>query len=139
LVVAALGWGATQTHRANLAAAGASSYRNLLHVLGGKEFRIGELHHRTGQSLEGTVVLYDSGQEQSWGVVLVRAPGMSGTAAVTLEATDGRTVDLGTLKFQPDGNAATWLVTAGDLTPYNHVTITSADGTVLASGDIAPA
>jgi len=137
VLVTSLGWGVSQTHRANVAAAGASSYSTLLHVLGGKEFRVGELHHRTAQPLEGTVVLYDSDLEQSWGVVLVRAPGMTGTASVTLEADDGRTVDLGTLKFQPDGNAATWLVSAGDLTPYDHVTITSADGTVLASGGIA--
>ena len=139
VVVAALGWGASQTHRANVAAAGARSYSNLLHILGGKEFRVGELHDRTAQPLEGTVVLYDSDLEQSWGVVLVRAPGMSGMASVTLEASDGRTVDLGMLKFQPDGNAATWLVSAGNLTAYNRVTITSADGTVLASGGIAPA
>ena len=139
LVVAALGWGASQTHRANVAAAGASSYRNLLHTLGGKEFRVGELHPKTGQPIEGTVVLYDSDLEQSWGVVLVRAPGMTGAASVSLRARDGRTVDLGTLKFQPDGNAATWLVSAGDLTPYDHVTITSADGTLLASAGIAPA
>lgn len=139
LVIGSLAWGVSQTHRANVAAAGANSYSTLLHTLGGKEFRVGELRPRTGQPLEGTVVLYDSDLEQSWGVVLVRAPGMTGTASVTLEAGDGRTVDLGTLKFQPDGDAATWLVSAGDLTPYDHVTITSVDGTVLASSGIAPA
>ena len=136
-IVAALGWGVSQTHRASLAAADAESYSRLLTTLGGKEFRIGELHSRSGHSMfEGSVVLYDSHEGQSWGIVLVRAPGVTGEAAVTLTADDGRTIDVGTLKFQTDGDAATWLVTSSDLTPFNHVTITADDGTTLATADI---
>ncbi len=81
-------------------------------------------------------MLYDSHQGQSWGIVLVRAPGVTGEAAVTLTADDGRTIDVGTLKFQTDGDAATWLVTSSDLTPFTHVTITADDGTTLAAADI---
>ena len=78
---------------------------------------------------------------QSWGIVLVRAPGVTGTATVTLSSSDGTgvgntTIDAGTLKFQPDGDAATWLVTSSDLTPFDHMTITAEDGTVLATADI---
>jgi hypothetical protein len=136
-IVAALGWGATQTHRASVAAADAESYSRLLDSLGGKEFRIGELHSRTGHPVfDGSVVLYDSHQGQSWGIVLVRAPGVTGEATVTLTADDGRAVDMGTLKFQTDGDAATWLVTSSDLTPFTHVTITADDGTMLATADI---
>lgn len=136
-IVAALGWGVSQTHRASLAAADAESYSRLLTTLGGKEFRIGELHSRSGHSMfEGSVVLYDSHEGQSWGIVLVRAPGVTGEAAVTLTADDGRTIDVGTLKFQTDGDAATWLLTSSDLTPFNHVTITADDGTTLATADI---
>ena len=136
-IIAALGWGASQTHRASVAAADAESYTRLLTTLGGKEFRIGELHSRSGhQVFEGSVVLYDSHQGQSWGIVLVRAPGVTGEAAVTLTANDGRTIDVGTLKFQTDGDAATWLVTSSDLTPFTHVTITADDGTMLAAAEI---
>ena len=48
-------------------------------------------------------------------------------------------IDVGSLEFQPDGDAATWLVTSSDLTPYDHLTVTADDGTVLATADIAPA
>ncbi len=89
-------------------------------------------------------MLYDSHQGQSWGIVLVRAPGVSGTATVTFSSSAGSgagrtTIDAGTLKFQPDGDAATWLVTSADLTPFDRVTVTAEDGTVLATADIAVA
>ena len=136
-IVAALGWGASQTHRASLAAADAESYTRLLSSLGGKEFRIGDLHSSSGRTVfGGSVVLYDSDQGQSWGVVLVRAPGVTGEATVTLTAEDGRTINMGKLTFQTDGDAATWLVTSSDLTPFTHVTITADDGTTLAAADI---
>jgi hypothetical protein len=138
-VVAALAWGGSQAHRADVATEGATSYSRLLNVLGGKEFRIGQLRHASGQPVEGSVVLYDSHQGQSWGVVLVRAPGLTGTATVTLEAPDGRTIFLHPLEFQADGDAATWLVTSADLTDFNHVTVTGAGGTALATADVAVA
>jgi anti-sigma factor RsiW len=139
-IAATLGWGLTQTHRANIASADAESYHNVLDTLGGKEFRIGTLDSHVAHPLEGSVVLYDSHQGQSWGIVLVRAPGVSGTATVTFSSADGSgadtTIDAGTLKFQPDGDAATWLVTSSDLTPFDRVTVTAEDGTVLATADI---
>jgi hypothetical protein len=138
-IVAALTWGAAQTQRADVAEADAESYTSLLSTLGGKEFRIGELDSATTRALDGSVVLYDSHQGQSWGIVLVRAPGRTGRAAVTLAAADGRTIDAGTLEFQTDGDAATWLVTSSDLTPFDRLTIIAEDGTVLATADIAPA
>lgn len=139
-----LTWGLSQTHRANIASADAESYRTVLSTLGGKEFRVGTLESQIAHPLEGSVVLYDSHQGQSWGIVLVRAPGVSGKAAVTLSTTDGSgeggtTIDAGTLEFQPDGDAATWLVTSSDLTSFDHVTVTADDGTVLATAEIVPA
>jgi hypothetical protein len=139
VVVAALTLAAAQTQRANVAAADAESYTRLLSTLGGKEFRIGELDATTTGALEGSVVLYDSHRDQSWGIVLVRAPGQTGKAAVTLASDDGRTIEAGTLEFQTDGDAATWLVTSSDLTPFDRLTITAEDGTVLATADIARA
>jgi putative transcriptional regulator len=143
-IAATLAWGLSQTHRAIVASADAQSYRTLLSTLGGKEFRVGQLDSHVTHPLEGSVVLYDSHQGQSWGIVLVRAPGVSGTATVTLSSTDGSgagstTIDAGTLEFQPDGDAATWLVTSSDLTPFDRVTIRAEDGTVLATADIAVA
>lgn len=141
-IVAALGWGLSQSQRANVSAEDAASYRTVLATLGGKEFRVGTLDPKIAHPFEGSVVLYDSHQGQSWGIVLVRAPGVSGTATVTLSTGDGpddMTIDAGTLEFQPDGDAATWLVTSSDLTPYDHLTITADDGTVLATAEIAPA
>lgn len=141
-LVAAIGWGLSQTQRANVSAEDAESYRTVLATLGGKEFRVGTLDKQIAHPLEGSVVLYDSHQGQSWGIVLVRAPGVSGRAAVTLSTGDGAddmTIDAGTLEFQPDGDAATWLVTSSDLTPYDHLTVTADDGTVLATAEIAPA
>ena len=141
-IAAALGWGASQTHRANISAEDAQSYRTVLATLGGKEFRVGTLEKQISHPLEGSVVLYDSHQGQSWGIVLVRATGLSGTAKVALstgEGADDTTIDAGTLEFQTDGDAATWLVTSSDLTAYDHLTITAEDGTVLATADIAAA
>ena len=141
-IVAALGWGLSQTHRANVATDDAESYRTVLATLGGKEFRVGTLDPKTAHPLEGSVVLYDSHLGQSWGIVLVRAPGVSGTATVTLSTGDGAddtTIEAGKLEFQPDGDAATWLVTSSDLSPYDHLTITASDGTELATADIRPA
>jgi anti-sigma factor RsiW len=143
-IAAALTWGVSQTHRANLASADAESYRTLLATLGGEEFRVGALDAQIAHPLEGSVVLYDSHQGQSWGIVLVRAPGLSGTATVTLSIGEGAgaadpTIDAGTLEFQPDGDAATWLVTSSDLTSYDHLTITADDGRVLATADIRDA
>jgi hypothetical protein len=137
VVVAALTLAAAQTQRANVATADAESYTRLLATLGGKEFRIGELDATTTGALEGSVVLYDSHRDQSWGIVLVRAPGQTGKASVTLASDDGRTIEAGTLEFQTDGDAATWLVTSSDLTPFDRLTITAEDGTVLATADIA--
>jgi hypothetical protein len=142
-VAGLLAWSFVQTQRANVASADAASYRRVLSTLGGKEFRVGRIDSRTAHPLDGSVVLYDSHQEQSWGVVLVRAPGVSGTADVTLsssEASDDRTtIDVGTLEFQPDGDAATWLVTSSDLSSFDRLTITAEDGTVLATAEIAAA
>jgi hypothetical protein len=139
VVVAALAWGGSQAHRADVASGAASSYSRLLNTLGGKEFRIGQLRPATQQPVGGSVVLYDSHEGQSWGVVLVRAPGMTGTATVTLEAPDGGAIAVHPLEFQTDGDAATWIVTSADLTSFNRVTVTAADGTVLATAHVAVA
>jgi anti-sigma factor RsiW len=139
LLVVSIGFAVSADRRADLAQAGADSYERLLDTLGGKEFRIGEIASSTRPEVEGSVVLYDSHQGQSWGVVLVRAPGWGGTATATLEAPDGRTIDVGELEFADDGDAATWIVTGSSLEPYDHLTIVGEDGSELAGATIEDA
>ena len=135
-LIAALAWGGVQTHRANVKATSAASYERLLSVLGGTEFRVGELERQGDLTIDGSVVLYDSHEGQSWAIVLVRAPGSTGTADVTLESPDGRVIEVRSIEFQSDGDGATWLVTSSDLGPFDRATITSDDGTVLATARI---
>jgi predicted anti-sigma-YlaC factor YlaD len=139
IVVASLGWGISSNHRADLAAADAGSYRRLLGSLGGDEFRIGALQRAGAQPVDGTVLLYDSHDDQSWGVVLVRAPGLSGTATVALESDDGRTIPLRDLEFAPDGDAADWIVTGSSLVGFDRLTIRLPDGSVLARARVTQA
>lgn len=138
-LIVTLAWAGVQTQRANDAAASAASYERLLSVLGGTEFRVGALERRGDLTIEGSVLLYDSHEAQSWAVVLVRAPGSTGTADVWLESTDGSVIEVGSIEFQPDGDGATWLVTSSEIASFDHATITTDDGTILATAEIAPA
>ena len=83
-------------------------------------------------------MLYDSSVEQSWGVVLVRAPDMTGALNVTLHAADGRTDRAARAELE-DGQAATWLVSSEDLHAFDHLTISAPDGTTLATAAITQA
>jgi hypothetical protein len=136
IVVAA--WGVGARGDALAAAADADSYHRLLTILGGEEFRVAALERSGAARIEGSVVLYDSSVEQSWGVVLVRAPDLTGALRVTLHATDGRTITLHEAELE-DGHAATWLVTSEDLHAFDHLTISAPDGTTLATAAITQA
>ncbi len=139
VIAGSLVFGAGQAHRANLATADAGAYRNLLATLGGKEFRIGELHGSGG--LSGQVLLYDgdpTGGWTSWGLVLVRGGVPSGTTA-TLLAPGGRTIELPPLHQGEYGTSSTWLVTGHDITAFDELTLTGPDGTVLGTASIQEA
>lgn len=133
-----LGWGLAQDRRADQLAASGDSYTTLLQILGGKEFRAGPLIPAPGRNVEGSVVAYDSHRDQSWVAVFVQGAGLSGSGTATLHAPDGRTVDLWDLDFQKDGNGASWIVTADDLSAFNRLTVTDADGKLLAWGKMDP-
>ena len=143
LALAATGlWGNAQAHRADLATAGASSYQNLLHTLGGKDFRVGTLRALGEGDVYGRVVLYDGDPSQawsSWAVVLVHTSEATDGVTVTLSAADGRTLVLPALHASNAASASSWLSTSQDLTPYTRLTITSPDGTAIATSAIAPA
>jgi anti-sigma factor RsiW len=145
LVVVAAGsivWGTGHAHRSDLLAEDAQSYRGLLATLGGRDFRVGRLLPEAGADIGGRVVVYDGDPAagwSSWAVVIVRVPGMAEEAAATLVTADGKKIPLPPLHFEAGGEASTWLVTRGNLNSYNRLTITSADGTVLASATLAEA
>jgi Putative zinc-finger len=137
IVLASLAFARSADRRAQALDADATSYRTLLEALGGKEFRVGSIHGAThAAEVEGSVVLYDSHEGQSWGVVLVRAPGHAGKATASLETGDGRAIEVGELAFGADGDAATWIVTGSSLEPYDHLTVRLPDGSVLATSDV---
>jgi Putative zinc-finger len=140
LSAGAIVWGGTQAHRANLAVQDASDYRTVLHTLGGRDFRVGTLRPDGGSSVSGQVLVYDgdpAGSDRSWAMVLLRSPGGSGTATARLVADGGRTVDLPRVRFADDGDAATWMVSTSDLTPYHRLVVESPDGVTLASGALS--
>lgn len=118
----ALAWGVIASSRASQFEAAAHKYETFLGVLGGENVRVGQLEPSTSQLLEGSVVMYDSTVQQSWVLVLVRGPGMQGTAHVTLRSGDRR-VELRPLEFENGGEASTWLVTTSNLTSFDRVNV----------------
>jgi hypothetical protein len=116
----------------------AASYHRLLSTLGGEEFRVGALDPTGDVRIEGSVVLYDSSVDQSWGVVLVRAPELTGAVGVTLSSADGRMMELNDVELE-NGSGYGWLVTPDDLHTFDKLTITGPDGSSVATTTIAPA
>jgi hypothetical protein len=139
-VVAALaiGWGVVAEGRARTASEDASSYQHLLGTLGGQEFRVGRIDPSGTTRIEGSVALYDSSVERSWGVVLIRAPELTGPVAATLTSDAGATMRLRPIDLEA-GSGATWLVTSEDIRAYDRLTLRGADGQVVATASIAPA
>jgi hypothetical protein len=113
----------------------ASKYEAFLGALGGENVRTAQISSPGTQSFEGTLVLYDSTHDQSWGLVLVHAPGVQGKAQVTLNS-GSHTIQMNPLQFESGGDASTWLVTGADLRPFNSVTIEQ-NGSILATGTVS--
>ena len=138
LVVGSVAFGFAQGHRASLATTDAQSYRNLLTVLGGKEFRIGKLRAAEGSTMQGQALIYDgdpSGDWSSWAIVFAKVPGYTGSATATLLSSDGESLALPPIEFR-DGDGQTLLVTYADLTRFDRLTVTSPTGQVLATAAI---
>jgi Putative zinc-finger len=136
-LVLSLTWGIGQRHQVDSIVA-ADRYTQLLHILGGKEFRAGTLIAAPGLSVQGSAVVYDSHEGQSWAAVFVRGPDLHGPATATLHSGDGRAVDL-YVHFQRDGSGSAWLVTAMDLQDFDQMTITGPHGNVIATAPLRPA
>ena len=142
LAIAGTGaWGSVQARRANAAVADASSYQNVLHFLGGKDFRVGTLIGVDDGEIYGRVLLYDGDPTQawsSWAVVLVHKDSAS-DGTVALSAPDGRTLDLSPLRATDGGNASSWLSSDKDLSPYNRLSISDSTGKVVATTTLVAA
>jgi hypothetical protein len=139
LVVASVGWAVAQTRRANEFSEGANSYQEILNVLGGEDFRIGTVSAVGARPIEGSVVLYDAHTEQSWGLVIVNSPGLRGTAHATVTSPDGRRIKLTDLHFDRAGDASAWITTPASLKAFDHLTIRTPGGVVLATANISSA
>ncbi|MBI3648404.1 MAG: zf-HC2 domain-containing protein [Actinobacteria bacterium] len=140
LLVVSAGWGVAQTRRANEFAAGARSYQTILHVLGGRDFRIGTLRPSGVQHVEGSLVLYDAHTDQSWGLAILRVPGMSGDGfQATLWTRDGTRIPFPSITLDAQGEGSAWIVTNADLRSFTKLTLSSPDGTLLASAEIRTA
>lgn len=136
-LVVAVGWGVTQSNRAETFAEDAGSYKKILGILGGEEFRVGTLQNTGAQAVEGSVVLYDAHTDQSWGLVILRAPGMSGKGfRATLWAEDGTRIAFFPTELDREGDGSAWLVTGANLTPFTRLTLTAPDGSLLARASI---
>jgi hypothetical protein len=136
VLIAALSWGTFERHRAGVLVSQAANYRTLLSNLGGRDFRSTRLVPAGAIAVEGSVIVYDSMDYQSWAAVFVRAPGVSGEVTATLSTPGGRTIAISPITIQPDGSGSGWIVSASDLTTFTDVTLRSASGVTLATGTI---
>ena len=128
-----VGVATVQSQHAGRYEALASNYRNFLHALGGKDVRVGTLRAAGDQPIQGSIVMYDSDKGQSWILVLARAPGETGQAQVVVSSSRRR-IQLHPLEFGSSGEASSWLVTASDISRFDHVRILGPTGAVLATG-----
>lgn len=133
VVLASLAWGLSQASVAHRYEASATKYETFLRRLGGTNVRVGTVRSTRGEQIDGSVVLYDSDVEQSWVLILVRAPGRTGEAGVRLSSSTGRTIELHPLEFAESGESSSWLVTSSNLAAFDRVTITDSAGSVIAT------
>jgi hypothetical protein len=136
VLIASISWGTFEHHRAGVLVSQAENYRTLLSNLGGHDFRSTRLVPAQDIAVEGSVIVYDSMDYQSWAAVFVRAPGISGEVTATLSTPGGRTITISPITMQPDGSGAGWIVSALDLTPFTAVTLRSSSGVTLATATI---
>jgi hypothetical protein len=137
LVAGLASWALWSNERAARYEASALKYETLLESLGGENVRVANLRPQGSQQLEGSAVVYDSKVEQSWVLVLVRAPGMEGQATVTLSTHDGRTIQLHEMEFSDGGEASSWLVTSSNLRSFETVIVRDESGATIATGSVS--
>jgi anti-sigma factor RsiW len=135
----AAAFGAIQLGRARDAAVEAASYRTVLDTLGGTGFKVGSLEAASTTPVEGSVVAYESSHDQSFVVVFVRTPELTGNGSLVVSRRDGTTWDPGPIEFDGDGDAAVWWVTDRSIDSMTDLTINAPDGSTLATATLQEA
>jgi hypothetical protein len=139
LAVLAGTFGLIQLGRAGETARDATSFRTLLATLGGTGFKVGTLQAASTTPVEGSVVAYESSNDQSFVVVFVRTPDLTGEGSLLVSRSDGTTWDPGPIEFDRDGDAAVWWVTDRSIVPMTGLTVRAPDGSMLATASLRPA
>jgi hypothetical protein len=139
LALVAGGFGLIQLGRARDATKDAASFRTVLATLGGTGFKVGTLEPATETPVEGSVVAYESSKDQSFVVVFVRTPELTGEGSLLVSRSDGTTRDPGPIEFDGDGDAAVWWVTDRSIASMTGLTVTGPDGSLLATAGLRPA
>lgn len=139
LAVAAGVFGFVQLGRARDAAKDAGSFRTVLATLGGTGFKVGRLEAASDTPVEGSVVAYESSNDQSFVVVFVRTPELEGRGSLLVSRSDGTTWDPGPIDFDGDGDAAVWWVSDRSIASMAGLTIGAPDGSTLATARLRPA
>jgi hypothetical protein len=139
LAVLAGAFGVIQLGRARDEANEANSYRAVLATLGGTGFKVGTLEAATATPVEGSVVAYESSHDQSFVVVFVRTPELTGRGSLLVSRRDGTSWEPGPIQFDGDGDAAAWWVTDRSIDSMTELTIVAPGGTTLATSDLRSA
>ena len=129
-------FGFVQLSRARDAQRDARSFRAVLATLGGTGFNVGTLEPAGDHPVEGSVVAYESSKDQSFVVVFVRTPGLTGDGSLLVSRSDGTTWDPGPIEFDGDGDAAVWWVTDRSISSMTGLTVSSPDGSTLATAGL---
>jgi len=137
LTVLAAAFGLLHFGRARHALEDATSYRTVLATLGGTGFKVGTLEAATATPVEGSVVAYESSHDQSFVVVFVRTPELTGRGSLRVSRKDGTTSDPGPIEFDGDGDAAVWWVTDRNIDSMTGLTVSAPDGSVLATAALS--
>jgi hypothetical protein len=132
-------FGLVQLGRAHDSAKDATSFRTVLATLGGTGFKVGALEASSDTPVEGSVVAYESSKDQSFVVVFVRTPKLTGDGSLVVSRSDGTTWDPGPIEFDGDGDAAVWWVTDRSIAPMTGLTVTAPDGSPLATAGLRTA
>jgi hypothetical protein len=136
LAVVAGAFGVIQLDRAREAAGDATSYDTVLATLGGTGFKVGALEAASQRPVEGSVVAYESSNDQSFVVVFVRTPELAGEGSLLVSRSDGTTWDPGPIEFDGDGDAAVWWVTDRSIASMTGLSVRAPDGSVLATAGL---
>lgn len=139
LAILAATFAVIQLGRANDAAVDATSFRTVLATLGGTGFKVGTLEAASQVPVQGSVVAYESSNDQSFVVVFVRTPELAGDGSLLVSRSDGTTWDPGPIEFDGDGDAAVWWVTDRSIASMTGLTVSAPDGSTLATAGLRAA